>query len=208
MNYQHEDFSLGEEDRRVNFFIPGFTLSQLSADDILFPRRGYTWSADLRGAPGLISDTTYARLELAGKRVYPLGERGRLLLRSQLGAMSVEDFTRLPATERFFTGGDQSVRGYDFQTLAPEDDSGEVVGGQYLAVGSIELDYLFVGNFGAAVFVDSGNATDDFLPSLKTGAGIGFRWRSPVGMLRIDIAHPFDHPDDDYRLHITIGPAL
>jgi translocation and assembly module TamA len=208
MNYQHEDFSLGEEDRRVNFFIPGFTLSQLSADDILFPRRGYTWSADLRGAPGLISDTSYARLELAGKRVFPLGERGRLLLRSQLGAMSVEDFTRLPTTERFFAGGDQSVRGYDYQTLAPEDDSGEVVGGQYLAVGSIELDYLFVGNFGAAVFVDSGNATDDFLPSLKTGAGIGFRWRSPVGMLRIDIAHPFDHPDDDYRLHITIGPAL
>jgi len=208
MNYQHEDFSLGEDDGRVNFFIPGFTLSQLRADDILFPRRAYSWSADLRGAPGLISDTTFARIELAGQRMFPLGERGRLLLRSRLGAMSVEDFTRLPTTERFFAGGDQSVRGYDYQKLAPEDDSGDVVGGQYLAVGSIELDYLFVGNFGAAVFVDSGNAADDFLPSLKTGAGIGFRWRSPVGMLRIDIAHPFDDPDDDYRLHITIGPAL
>jgi translocation and assembly module TamA len=208
INYQHENFSLGEEDRSVDFFIPGFTLSQLSADDILFPRRGYSWSADLRGAPGLISDTTFARIELVGKRVFPLGERGRLLLRSQLGAMSVQDFTRLPTTERFFTGGDQSVRGYDYQTLAPEDGSGEVVGGQYLGVGSIELDYLFVGNFGAAIFVDSGNAADDFLPSLKTGAGVGFRWKSPVGMLRIDIAHPFDDPDNDYRLHITIGPAL
>ena len=140
--------------------------------------------------------------------MFPLGKRGRLLLRSRLGAMSVEDFTRLPTTERFFAGGDQSVRGYDYQKLAPEDDSGDVVGGQYLAVGSIELDYLFVGNFGAAVFVDSGNAADEFLPSLKTGAGIGFRWRSPVGMLRIDIAHPFDDPDDNYRLHITIGPTL
>jgi translocation and assembly module TamA len=208
MNYQHEDFSLGEDDGRVDFFIPGFTLSTLRADDILFPRRGYSWSADLRGAPGLISDTSFARIELAGQRVFPLGNRGRLLLRSRLGAMSVGDFNSLPTTERFFAGGDQSVRGYDYQKLAPEDESGEIVGGQYLATGSVELDYLFVGNFGAAVFVDSGNAADEFLPSLKTGAGIGFRWRSPVGMLRIDIAHPFDDPDHDYRLHITFGPAL
>jgi translocation and assembly module TamA len=208
MNYQHENFSLGEDDSTVDFFIPGITLSQLRADDILFPRQGYSWSTDLRGSPGLISDTTFARLDLAGKLVFPLSERGRLLLRSRLGAISVQDFSRLPTTERFFAGGDQSVRGYDYQSLAPEDDSGDVVGGQYLAVGSMELDYLFVGNFGAAVFVDSGNAADDFLPSPKTGAGIGFRWRSPVGMLRIDIAHPFDDSDDNYRLHISIGPTL
>jgi translocation and assembly module TamA len=122
--------------------------------------------------------------------------------------MSVEDFGKLPTTERFFAGGDQSVRGYDYQSLAPEDASGDVIGGQYLTVGSIELDYLVVGNFGAAVFVDSGNAADDFLPSLKTGAGIGFRWRSPVGMLRIDVAHPFDDGNGGFRLHISIGPSL
>jgi translocation and assembly module TamA len=208
INYQHENFSLGEEDSTVDFFIPGFSLSQLRTDDVLFPRRGYSWSTDLRGSPGVISNTSFARIDLAGKLVLPLGERGRLLLRSRLGAMSVQDFTVLPTSERFFAGGDQSVRGYDYQTLAPEDASGDVVGGQYLAVGSIELDYLFVGNFGAAVFVDSGNAADDFLPSPKTGAGIGFRWRSPVGMLRIDVAHPFDDSDDDYRLHISIGPTL
>jgi translocation and assembly module TamA len=208
INYQHEDFSLGDDDGKVNFFIPGITLSQLRADDVLFPRRGYSWSTDLRGSPGLISDTTYARMDLSGKLVFPLSEHGRLLLRSRLGAMSVEDFSKLPTSERFFAGGDQSVRGYEYQSLAPEDASGDVVGGQYLAVGSIELDYLFVGNFGAAVFVDSGNAANDFLPSPKTGAGIGFRWRSPVGMLRIDVAHPFDNGNDGYRLHISIGPTL
>jgi translocation and assembly module TamA len=208
LNFQHENFSLGEEDSTVDFFIPGFTLSQLRTDDVLFPRRGYSWSTDLRGSPGVISNTAFARIDLSGKLVFPLGERGRLLLRSRLGATSVQDFDSLPTSERFFAGGDQSVRGYDYQTLAPEDASGDVVGGQYLAVGSIELDYLFVGNFGAAVFVDSGNAADDFLPSPKTGAGIGFRWRSPVGMLRIDVAHPFDDSDDNYRLHISIGPTL
>ena len=207
-NYQHEDFSLGDDDGKVNFFIPGITLSQLRADDVLFPRRGFSWSTDLRGSPGLISDTSYARIDLSGKLVFPLGKRSRLLLRSRLGAMSVEDFGKLPTTERFFAGGDQSVRGYEYQSLAPVDASGDVVGGKYLAVGSIELDRLFVGNFGAAVFVDSGNASDDFLPSPKTGAGIGFRWRSPVGMLRIDVAHPFDDSKDGYRLHISIGPTL
>lgn len=208
INYLHENFSLGDDDEIVDFFIPGITLSQLRADDILFPRRGFSWSTDLRGSPGLISNTAFARIDLSGKLVYPLSDRGRLLLRSRLGATGVEDFSVLPTSERFFAGGDQSVRGYAYQTLAPEDASGDVVGGKYLAVGSIELDYLFVGNFGAAVFVDSGNAADDFLPSPKTGAGIGFRWRSPVGMLRVDIAHPFDDSDHDFRLHISIGPTL
>jgi len=208
VNYQHEDFTLGEDDGVVNFVIPGVTLSQLHVDDILFPRRGYSWSADLRGSPGLLSDTAFARLEVAGQKVFALGERGRLLLRTRLGGMSVRDFSSLPTTERFFAGGDQSVRGYDYQQLAPTDASGEVVGGRYLTVGSIEMDRLLVGDFGAAVFVDSGNAADEFPPSLKTGAGIGFRWRSPVGMLRIDLAHPFDDPENDYRLHITFGPYL
>jgi translocation and assembly module TamA len=56
--------------------------------------------------------------------------------------------------------------------------------------------------------VDTGNADDDFPPSLKTGAGVGLRWRSPVGMLRVDVAHPFVDSDDAYRLHISIGPEL
>ena len=87
-------------------------------------------------------------------------------------------------------------------------DSGDIIGGRYLAVGSIELDYLAFGNFGAAIFVDTGNADNDFLPSLKTGAGVGLRWRSPVGMLRLDVAHPFDDKHEDFRIHVSIGPEL
>lgn len=208
LNYQRESFDLGNDDDSVDFLIPGVTISRLKSDNVLFSRRGYSWTADLRGAPGLISATRFARIAAGVRGVYPVGDKGRLLGRGQLGAMTVDDFSLLPTTERFFTGGDQSVRGYDYQELAPVDSSGEVVGGRYLAVAGIELDYLFVGNFGAAVFVDAGNADDTFPPQLKVGAGIGFRWRSPVGMLRIDIAHPFDDPHNDYRLHISIGPDL
>jgi translocation and assembly module TamA len=206
--FRYEDYSLGEDDEITQNLIPGITLSQLRTDNVLFPRRGYSWSADLRGAAGVISDTRFLRTRLDGRFVYPLGERGRFLLRSRLGATMVKDFDKLPASERFFAGGDQSVRGYGYQKLGPTDDSGDIVGGRYLAVGSVELDYLFAGNFGAAVFVDSGNADNDFLPSPKTGAGIGLRWRSPVGMLRLDVAHPFDDKHSDYRIHVSIGPEL
>lgn len=208
INFLHESFELGNEDDRVDFLMPGASVSQLKSDNVLSPRRGYSWTVDLHGAPDLIAATRFARVEAALRAVYPLGAHGRLIGRSQLGAITVEDFARLPASERFFAGGDQSVRGYDYETLAPVDSSGEVIGGQYLATGSLEVDYLFVGNYGAAVFVDAGNADDDFLPGLKSSAGIGFRWRSPVGMLRIDLAHPFDDPDNDFRLHVSIGPEL
>jgi translocation and assembly module TamA len=208
VDFRYEDYTVGEDDEITQNLIPGITLSQMRTDNVLFPRQGYSWSADLRGAVGVISDTRFLRGRLDGRYVYPLGERGRFLLRSRLGATTVADFEKLPASERFFAGGDQSVRGYGYQKLGPTDDSGDIVGGRYLAVGSAELDYLFAGNFGAAVFVDSGNADNDFLPSLKTGAGVGLRWRSPVGMLRLDVAHPFDDRHSDYRIHISIGPEL
>lgn len=208
VDFRYEDYSVGEDNEITQNLMPGITLSQLRTDNVLFPRQGYSWSADLRGAAGVISDTRFLRGRLDGRFVYPLGEKGRFLLRSRLGATTVRDFEKLPASERFFAGGDQSVRGYGYQKLGPTDSSGDIVGGRYLAVGSIELDYLFAGNFGAALFIDTGNADNDFLPSLKTGAGAGLRWRSPVGMLRLDVAHPFNDKHNDYRIHVSIGPEL
>ena len=90
----------------------------------------------------------------------------------------------------------------------PTDVNGATVGGRYLALASVELDYLFLGNYGAAVFFDAGNAANDPWPDLKRSVGVGFRWRSPVGMVRIDVAHPLDDPDTDYRLHLSIGSDL
>jgi translocation and assembly module TamA len=208
INYLRESFTLGTEQDQVDYLIPGASIAQLRSDNVLFPRRGYSWNVDLHGAPGLISATRFARVEGSLRGVLPLGAHGRLLGRAQLGAITVVDFTSLPASERFFAGGDQSVRGYDYQTLSPVDSSGQPIGGQYLATTSLEAEYLFAGNFGAAAFVDAGNADDTFLPRLKVGAGLGFRWRSPVGMLRIDVAHPFNDPNNSYRIHISIGPDL
>ena len=138
----------------------------------------------------------------------PLTSRGRLLFRAELGGVKTTSFSDLPPSQRFFSGGDQSVRGYAYQGLGPKNTEGDVVGGSYLAVASLEMDYLLYGNIGIAAFFDAGNAGNDFLPSMKKGLGMGLRYRSPVGMIRLDLAHPLDDPDNQYRLHISIGADL
>ena len=209
LRYEREDFTIGEDDEIVNYFIPGVTLSRLKADNILFPRRGYSWSTDIRGAAALlVSDTSFIRAESSGRAAYPLAERARALFRLQVGGMAVGDFNKLPTTERFYAGGDRSVRGYKYQTLGPSDESGNNTGGRYLLTGSVEVDYLIWKKWGGAIFIDTGNADDDFPPNLEVGAGAGLRWQTPVGMLRVDFAHPFSNSDDDLRIHISIGPDL
>lgn len=209
LRFEREDFTIGEDDEIVNYFIPGASLSRLKADNVLFPRRGYSWSADVRGAAALlVSDTSFIRAEATGRAAYPLGERARALFRLQAGGMSVEDFAELPTTERFYAGGDRSVRGYKYQSLGPADESGNNTGGRYLLTGSVEADYRIWKKWGAALFVDAGNADDNFPPDLEVGVGAGVRWRTPVGMLRLDFAHPLRNSNDNLRIHISIGPDL
>ncbi|MEM6605829.1 MAG: BamA/TamA family outer membrane protein, partial [Pseudomonadota bacterium] len=118
------------------------------------------------------------------------------------------DVDLIPPSLRFFNGGAQSVRGYGFEDLSPLDEQGNRVGGEFLGTISAEADYLFYGNFGIAAFVDAGNASDEPGINLKRGAGIGLRYKTPIGMVRIDFAHPFDDPDSSFAFHISLGPDL
>jgi translocation and assembly module TamA len=210
LRYEHESFRFGSGNKdNLAFLIPGRTWSQRSADSAVFARSGYRWSFDLRGALSqVLANTTFLRTEVNLGYVLPVGERGRLLLRGDLGGMLEDEFDKVPTSERFLTGGDRTVRGYGYQKLSPTDDNGEAVGGRYLAVASLEMDYLLYRDFGAAVFFDAGNADDDFPPDPKAGVGVGFRWRSPVGMVRFDIAHPLDNDAENYRIHVSFGPDV
>jgi translocation and assembly module TamA len=204
----HENFSQGDDDDKVRFLIPGASLSRLKADNILFARRGYSFAGDIRGGTQtLFSDTSFVRGEASLHMVWPLGRRGRWLSRLKMGGMQVEDFPSLPPTERFFAGGDQSVRGYGYRSLGSTDSSRENIGGRYLLVGSMETDYLVFGNFGAAAFVDAGNASKNFPPDPQVGVGVGLRWRSPAGMAKLDFALPLQG-DTGFRIHISFGSGL
>jgi translocation and assembly module TamA len=210
LSWRHERFTIADqEDEDSELLMPGVNWTRLRADSDIRPRIGSKLSLELVAATdAVVSDATFLQVIAEGKWIWSLPRGRRFLVRGQVGTISTDDFPELPASVRFFAGGDNSVRGYDFETLGPVDSDGEVVGGSDVATGSFEFEQPLVARWSLAMFVDSGNAFDGSNFDSKTGAGLGGRWQSPLGPIRIDIAHPFDHPTDDYRVHITLGPDL
>jgi translocation and assembly module TamA len=101
------------------------------------------------------------------------------------------------------------VRGYKLDIIGPTDAQGSVVGGKHLVVASLEYDYRILEKWSVAAFVDTGDAFDSGAPSLKTGVGVGVRWHSPVGPVRVDLASGLDRPPGSkIRLTFSIGPEL
>jgi len=210
LRYEYEDFTVGGVSDTTSSLIPSYRISRTETDDPMHPRDG--WRLDLlaQGASeDLGSSISFAQVRGNGKYIRGLGS-GRLLLRGDAGATSVSGGVEtLPRSLRFFAGGDASVRGFGFQRLGPRDDEDRVIGGRHLLVGSVEYEHpVGAGPWAAAVFVDGGNAFDrydDYDP--QYGFGIGARWRSPVGPIRLDLAHAPDS-DDTVRIHFTMGPDL
>ncbi len=142
--------------------------------------------------------------------IYSLGENNnhQFVGSTQAGYIFTQDFNKVPYNLRYFTGGDQSLRGFDYKSLSPEVD-GFKVGGQALAVGSLEYNYQFKEGWRAAVFSDFGNAYDEkFSNDLEYSAGIGIRWASPIGPIRIDVASGLSDENHPIRLHFFIGSQL
>jgi translocation and assembly module TamA len=129
-----------------------------------------------------------------------------LLVRGEIGRTFTGNFADLPPSLRFYAGGDNSVRGYGYQEIGPRVNDRNV-GGRNLAVFSVEGERRFTNTWGMAAFVDAGDAFDSS-PQMRVGVGVGLRWRSPVGPVRIDIAHGLDDPASPVRLHLNIGTDL
>jgi translocation and assembly module TamA len=130
------------------------------------------------------------------------------LFKVDIGANIASDPSKLSPSLRFYAGGDNSVRGYDYESISPVDDAGNKTGGQYLATSSLEYQYRLTGNWWAATFVDVGDAFDDD-PEWKRGAGFGIRWVSPVGPVKFDYAKGLDNkPQAEWRIHFSLGPEL
>ncbi|MGL1834712.1 autotransporter assembly complex protein TamA [Rhodocyclaceae bacterium SMB388] len=206
--FRYERTEFGDEDPDSNnFLLVGARLGHRVLDDPLFPTRGHSLNVMLQGAAeSLLSSTSLMQGVVNATLLRPAGKY-ILKVRGDFGTTWVDDFDALPKSLRFFTGGDTTVRGYDFETLGPENDDGQVVGGRHLLVLSAEAMMPIYGSdwYGAA-FVDTGNAFDSFAEmDLQTGAGIGARWRSPIGMVRIDVAFPLSDGSSSPRLHLGIG---
>ena len=209
LDYLVERFDTGGDEATSRLLIPSLGWQGTRSDNPLWPRRGWRLDLSLRGAlAGLLSDLSFVQVRAGGKYVYGIGRDQRLIGRLDVGSTWVDGFGELPASLRFFAGGDQSVRGYDYEKLGPRDSDGDVVGGRHLLVASVEYEWMFAGNLGGALFLDAGNAFTGTRLNLARGAGIGFRWRSPIGAVRLDLASAISEPGSPLRLHITVGPDL
>ncbi|WP_405233240.1 autotransporter assembly complex protein TamA [Lentisalinibacter salinarum] len=203
------DYQVSTDSDDSVLVLPSLAFSRARFDWDVNPRRGYSVGVEARGTHRAIGSST-SFLQFSGyfRFVHPLGPKGKLIAGTELGLTMKSELDELPPEFRFFAGGDSSVRGYGYQTLGPTDEEGNVVGGTRLATVRLEYAHDLFGNFAGAVFVDAGNAFDQLEWSPSVGAGIGLRWRSPVGPLRVYLAHPFDDPGRSVRLHITLGPDL
>nr|WP_299241058.1 BamA/TamA family outer membrane protein [uncultured Halomonas sp.] len=205
----YEDYIQADQDADVLLYYPGISWARTRTRNPRFP----TWG-DSQRLTFEVSDevwgsgATFARAIFDTQWIRMWGSNTRFVGRAGIGAMSTDDFSKIPPSLRFFTGGDRSVRGYSYESLAPENEDGDLLGGQQQLTASIEAQRRITGDWWGAAFVDTGNAFNDWWPEdLATGAGLGVRWISPVGPIRLDVAHPFDN-DDAFRLHFAIGPEF
>lgn len=212
------DFSFGDLKGNSTMLYPEASLTRKRADDSLFVRKGYSLSLLGRAAKAdLLSDTDFAQVRVDAKWVRGIGEHQRFIVRGTFGTSWVNNFDALPPDLRFFAGGDRSIRGYGYQAIGPRqtvadkhgNEKDQVIGGKSLIVASAEYEYYFKPKWGIATFVDAGDAFSGTGFASKVGTGIGLRWLSPVGMVRLDVATPVsDRHADGIQLHLVIGPDL
>jgi len=190
---------------------PQLAADYVNVDDRLFPRSGLSGTATLRGGiEDAGSDTSFVQANMVLRWYVPVGESNRLILRGEGGTTWTNDLVAMPPSLRYFAGGDRSIRGYAYREVGPRTPAPDrfALGAKHLVVGSAEYEHYFGGGpWGAAVFVDTGSAFDNDV-DLHTGVGFGVRWKSPVGPVRVDVAHGLNDPDSNFQIYLNIGADL
>lgn len=181
------------------------------------PTRGYGLGWDVGAGTTLTpAREPFSRLSARWLYFMPLSKtdeatnrRGRLAFRANGGAVIARDDAVVPITQLFLSGGDTTVRGYSYQSIGARSDNGKLIGGRYMASGSIEWQrpITIAGNrtdWEHATFVDAGTVTDSLdVYTVFVGIGTGIRWRSPVGPLQADLAYGLE--TKEVRLHLRLG---
>jgi translocation and assembly module TamA len=193
---------------RSSLALLGIQYSHVEADNRLFPENGWRLRFEAEGAVDqLFSDASLLQLKAHGKYISKVG-KGRIIARADFGTTFGDSLDDLPKDLRFFAGGNNSIRGFSYESLGEINTDNKVIGGKQLIETSLEYEHPIFDKWSLAGFVDAGNAFDDFdLSNVEVGIGMGLRWRSPIGPIRFDIAQPVDDLSDTH-LHLSIGPDL
>lgn len=203
--------------RDNSYLLPGFSLSQrVHQGALVNPTAGFShWYRAEVGSQDVGSDVDLLRLTANYGFIHTFAERHRLVLRTDIGAVFLDqnDRDQLAPSLNFFTGGSQSIRGYSYQSIGNETtlvgDDGEditlVVGGERLLTGSVEYQYSINKNWRGALFVDAGDAFDEGEFETNVGAGFGVHYVTQIGAIRLDLANPVTDDNPSWRFHLSIG---
>ncbi len=183
------------------------------SDDLLNPSRGFRLNLRLSPETSLGQGSRfYLRGMLDGSIYQPIGESLVIAARGRVGSIMGTTRDSLPPSRRYFGGGGGSVRGFGYQQLGPNDIEGNPVGGRSLNEAAAEVRYRF-GNFGAVAFVDAGQVYQESTPQFddwRFGVGVGGRFYTNFGPMRIDVATPVNRRKGESRFafYVSLGQAF
>ena len=206
---EYETYKQGEQEASNVQLIPGISLSRIQTKGGINPRWGNNYIMKMElSSKALGSDTSFFRLWGRTKWLRSLGSKHRLIGRIEQGYTQVSKLENLPPSLRFFTGGDLSVRGFQFESISPKDKDENLIGAKYVTAASIEHNYIINPSWHFATFVDTGTATNTYEEKWKIGTGIGIRWLTAMGQVKLDLAFGVSEKKVPWQLHFSMGAGL
>lgn len=197
--------------------VPAFAVYDTS-NDVLDPTGGIRLRAEVTPFAGQFDGdfTAFLRGDVIGATYFELDEADRFVLavRGRAGSIIAEDLSRVPPGRRVYSGGGGSVRGYRERSIGPLDAFGDPTGGLSVLEGGVELRAKIGWDIGAAFFVEAASVSEEVVPTLAEGvqvaAGVGLRYYSPIGPIRVDVGVPLNAraSDDSFQVYFSIGQAF
>lgn len=210
IRWLYEDFVQADQRDNISLIMPGISYNRTRQKGSAMPTSADRLSLRVEVSDEAWgSDASFVRLRGRAGWIGSAGDHHRFVTRLDGGAILMESLLNLPPSLRFFAGGDNSIRGYAYESVSPRNASDELIGGRYMLAGTVEYQYRLTGNWWLAAFTDYGSAWND-TPDWVQGVGAGVRWASPVGPVRLDFAFGLDQPGggSGFQLHFSLGPEL
>ncbi|MFZ7142030.1 autotransporter assembly complex protein TamA [Avibacterium avium] len=207
LRVRYDSFTQANHSDRTWLVYPTASISRTRLRGGLFP----TWGDAQRltvdfGHKIWLSDANFFKVQASSAWIRTFADNHRFLVRGEIGWLQTKNLEKIPPALRFFAGGDRSVRGYGYKKISPKNAEGKLVGATRLATGTLEYQYQVYENWWLATFADTGLAANSFnLEELRYGAGMGVRWASPIGAVKLDIATPIRDKDNSKNVQFYIG---
>lgn len=219
ITYLRETYDQGSlNTNTTSLVLPGYSVTYRNKDGELDFNNGvYFQVLGQVGRENAGSDINFAKAVIEGMLITTFNNVHRFTFRGELGAIRANRFADVPTSLRFYAGGDQSVRGFDFRDISPKaeiinPETGELktesIGGKYLFTSSVEYAYRIADKWRIAAFVDAGTASNTTDAKLTYSVGPGVHWLSPIGPVRVYIARGFAPDENQWGFHLLIGPEI